>query len=176
LIKIKSPRWIIAILIILFCNAAYAQDSKEMYYKAIEAVKSKDSDSAFMYFQLLLKDYPESKYKEDALFATGEYYFAIGDYRDAKSAFLQLITDYPDSKGRLFALVYLLKMAEKQAKESLVENLENRIVTFKQQIFLFKDYKEYKYKSPFSKKYKVIYSIDKVQFYLDGELFAQISY
>jgi len=168
--------WIPVLLIIFFCNTGYAQDSKEMYYQGIEAAKSNDLDSAFLYFESLLANPPESKYRQDALFATGEYYFLIGDYRDANRSFVQLISNYPDFKGKLFALAYLLKIAQGQSNEAAVKNLENKIVTFKQLIFLFKYSKEYKYKSPLCKKYKVIYYIDKVQFYLDEELFAQISY
>lgn len=167
---------IIAVTLFLFCNAGYTQDSKEMYYQGIEAAKSGDLDYAFMYFQSLLATSPESKYKEDSLFATGEYYFVIGDYRDANRAFIQLNSDSSNFKGKIFALAYLLKIAEMQGKEAAVKNLENEIVTSKRLILLFKNSKEYKYKSPLCKKYKVIYYIDKVQFYLEGKLFEQISY
>lgn len=168
--------WTMVLLVFLLCNVGYAQDSKETYYRGIEAAKSQDLDSAFMYFQLLLSFPSELKYRQDALFATGEYYFAIGDYRDANSAFMQLIRDYPDYKGKLFALAYLFKIAEKQDKESLAKSLENKIIIFKRSIFLFKDSQDYKYKSPLCKEYKVIYYIDKVEFSINGKSFAQISY
>ncbi len=167
---------IIFFLILLSGITVYAQEDKQIYYEGINAAKSGDFISAFMNFQSIVANSAESKYKPDALFATGEYYFDTENYRGANDAFVKLINDYPDSKSKLFALVYLLKIAEIQGNEAVVSNLENAILTFKQQIFLFKNSKEFKYKSPLGKKYKAVYYIEKIEFYLEGELFAQISY
>jgi outer membrane protein assembly factor BamD (BamD/ComL family) len=168
--------WVMVFFILLFCRMGYGQDSHEIYQEGVQAARAGDLDYAFMYFQSLVKESPESKHGNDALFAMGEYYFVKGDYPDANNAFIKLINDYPDSKGEVFALAYLLKIAESRGNDDLAQNLEDKIVTSKRLVLLFKDSKEYKYKSPLNKKYKAVYYIDKVHFYLDGELFAQISY
>jgi len=168
--------WVMVFLILLFCRAGYCQESQEIYHEGVQAARAGDLDYAFMYFQSLVKEYPESRYGNDALFAMGEYYFIKGDYPDANGVFIKLINDYPDSKGEIFALVYLLKIAESRGNEDLAQDLKDKIATSKRLVLLFKDSKEYKYKSPLSKAYKAVYYIDKVHFYLDGELFAQISY
>ena len=168
--------FVIILFVFLSWNLGNAQEEKEMYSMAVSAVRSKDFNTAFMHFRSLLENYPESKYRENALFALGEYYFMAADYSDAAGAFISLINDYPNSKGRQFALVYLLKIAQIRGEESLVKALEEKIVTFRQLTLLFSNFKEYRYRSPLRRQHKVIYYIDKVEFYVDKELFAKISY
>jgi len=160
----------------LICNVGYAKEAKQIYATAVKAAQSGDLDSAFMTFLSLLKNYPESQYREDALFAIGEYYFQIGDFKDAAGTFIKFINEYPDSKAKPFVLVYLLKIAERDKLESLVKSLEKEIVTSRQLVLLFRDFKEYKYTSPLFKKHKVIHYIDKVEFYVEGQIFAKIFY
>ncbi len=154
----------------------YAQESGYRYAQAMEAVNSHDENTAFMHFRSLLADYPDSRYAEPALFATAEYYFSIADYQDSWQSFSRFVNDYPDSRGKLFALAYLLNIAGKQNKEALVKGLEKEIVLFRQMTFLFRNSKEFKYLSALRKKYKAVYYIDKVEFYVNNELYAQISY
>ena len=161
--------------LVLFCSAALlAQEEKEIYLEAVSAAKAGDMNSAFMEFRSLLADYPGSKYTADSLFASGEYYFLTGNYKEAVSAFTRFIDEYPDSKPRLFAVIYLYKIAKKQEHESLLGNLKKEIVDFQQLILLFRDFKEYKYSSPLQKKYRAVYYIDQAEFYLNGELFEKI--
>ena len=163
-------------MVFLSWNPGIAQEEGQLYSLAVSAVKSGDLNTAFMHFHSFLENYPESKYREKALFAIGEYYFLIADYSDAVSAFVSFISDYPDSKARQFALGYLLKIAQIRGDESTVKSLEEKIVTLRQLTLLFSDFKEYKYRSPLLKEHRVIYYIDKVEFYVDKELFAKISY
>jgi len=168
--------FVIILLIFLSWNLVNAQEEAELYSMAASAVRSKDFNTAFMHFRLLLENYPESKYREKVLFALGEYYFLVGDYSDAVGAFVSFINDYPNSKGRQFALVYLLKIAQSRGEESLAKTLEEKIITFRQLTLLFSNFKEYRYRSPLRRQHKVIYYIDKVEFYVDKEFFAKISY
>ena len=168
--------FVIILLVLLSWNSGNAQEERQLYSMAASAVKSGDLDTAFMHFRSLLENYPESKYRENPLFAIGEYYYLIADYSDAVKTFISFISDYPDSKGRQFALAYLLKIAQIRGEESLVKSLEEKIVTLRQLTLLFSDFKEYKYRSSLLKEHRVIYYIDKVEFYVDKELFAKISY
>lgn len=166
----------ILLFILLSCGASYAKEEAEIYSKAVEAAKSGEINFAFMHFRSLLANYPASKYRESALFASGEYYFLLGAYRDAIQAFLGFLSDYPDSRAKPFVLMYLLKIAQRQQAGSLVKDLQQQIVTLQQLSFLFRNSKEYKYQSPLYRKHRVVYYIDKVEFYIEGELFAQIPY
>jgi len=167
---------IVSFLVVLSFNIAFALSEREIYDAAIKAVRSRNMDFAFMNFRALLIQYPQSQYTEKALFATGEYFFASGDYRDAASLFSRYITEYFDAKGYIFALAYLFKIAEKQGQANLIEKLQKEIVTFRQHSFLFRDFKAYTYRSPFAKDYKVVYYINKVEFLVDDAPFADISY
>jgi outer membrane protein assembly factor BamD (BamD/ComL family) len=161
-------------LVFFSSGALLAEGEGEIYSAARAAAKAGDTDAAFMGFRSLLTDYPGSKYTADSLFASGEYFFLTGNYKEAVSAFTRFINEYPDSKPRLFAIMYLYKIAKKQENESLLENLKKEIIDFQQLILLFRDFKEYKYSSPLQKKYRAVYYIDKAEFYLNGELFEEI--
>lgn len=167
---------LVAFFVLLSSASAYAGESQRLYASAIKAAKDKDFDGAFMSFRELLTRFPGSPQAEEALFATGEFYFLIGDHADARAALIRLVTEYPRSKARIFALVYLLKIAEKQSPGALAENLRKEIITSKQLVLLFRDFKEFLYLSPLARKHKATHFIDKVEFTIDGEPFAQITY
>lgn len=141
-----------------------------------ESEDSSELDFAFMRFRSYLEGDNGSRHREEALFAVGEYYFWKAAYHDASATFLKLLDEYPDSKSRLFVLMYLLKIAEKTQQETAMKEIRNEIISFKQLILLFKDFKKYEFESPLGKRHKAIYYIDKVEFFVDGELFAKITY
>ena len=168
--------FIVILLIFLFVQKGYPYGDRDLYYQAIQTAQSGNTHFAFMYFRRLLREFPESRFFEDSLFTTGEYYFLIDDYFDAKKTFEKFINDYPESRARLFALTYLLKIAEDQQRQSLRQDLEKQILKLKQIVLLFKDFEEYEYTSPLSKKYKAIYFIDRIEIYIDDDLFTKISF
>lgn len=173
----KTKTIALAICFLLFFSCfVYASGSCETYQEAVKLIKSGDTHMSFMYYRLLLTDYPNSKYTEKALIATGEYYFSIHFFHEASEAFQKVINDYPDSKARLFVLAYLYNLADKNQQEELKEKLQKELIAEQHRVFLFKDSKEVRYVSPFLKRYKAVYYIDRVEFYVDEELLAQISY
>lgn len=150
--------------------------ASDLYSKTIQEAKSGNMDFAFMHLRAILKNYPDSKYACDALFAEGEYFFSASDYHNASLIFSNVLDKCPDGKGVLFALMYLLKVAEIRQEESLIRKLKNEIINFKRLTFLFKETKDYKYKSLLLKKHRVVFHIDKIEFYVDGKLFKEIPY
>jgi outer membrane protein assembly factor BamD (BamD/ComL family) len=173
----KSYVWFIVFLCLfsMAVRPAYPGEDGELYSNARESAKSGNLNFAFMYYRQILDDFPASKYSEQALFGTGEYYFLTLNFRESASSFIKFIGDYPQSKAKPFALMYLLKIAEKEER-LLMDDFKKDIMGLKQSIFLFKDYKEHKYRSPLLRELKAVYYIDKVEFYVQGELFAKISY
>ena len=113
---------------------------------------------------------------EDALFSLGEYYFGVSDYHDAVKAFSRFIASYPESEAKLFAFAYLLEVARDEGNQDLAGMLTKEIVTSKQLNLLFSEFKKQTYISSFSKEYKAIFFIDKVEIYIDEEFFSEISY
>jgi len=150
--------------------------SSQIYSKAVKFAKSGQSDFAFMYYSKLLRNYPMSRYRDQALFATGEYYFRISDIKQATAAFQAFVDEYPDSDERLYALAYLLSIANKDNDELFSQGLEKQIIALQQVSFIFRESKEIVYRSPLYQNYKAIIHIDKIEFYVEGELFAKVSY
>lgn len=162
-------------LFLLFSQTLFAEEDAQVYSRAREAAQSGHMDFAFMYYRSILNDYPDSKFKAQALFAQGEYYFLLPNYHESASLFNKFISLNPDPKEKLFALAYLLKIAQIQGNESLEKDLQKTILTLNPMDLVFRDFKEYNYRSPLDRKHKAVFRIDKIQFYVQGEMFVQIS-
>ncbi|MBI5150028.1 MAG: tetratricopeptide repeat protein [Candidatus Omnitrophica bacterium] len=156
--------------------AGHAGTEDQLYRKAMAAAKAGQLDFAFMYYNQLDREYPRSRYRDQVLFVKGEYYYQMLGYAEAVRLFQTLLQDYPDSGGKLFALVYLYKMAEAGRDQAALEEAKKEILTFRQVGLIFKESKEYKYQSAFRQDYLAVFRIDKVEFYKGGELFATVSY
>jgi len=167
---------LLALLIYLCQNIGYSQEGRYLYRQAVEAASKGEKDFAFMSFHMLLNDFPESPYYHQALFAVAEYYFSIRDYDDACGFFNQLVEDYPDSECKPFALAYLIKVAQKQNKQDVVDKFRKELIGWKQLSLLFRDFKELKYVSPLCKNYKALNFIDKIAIYIENEPFLEISF
>lgn len=174
---IKSKTFFIALLFFfLFPCKGYSRQDSELYCQGIKAARLGKADFAFMYFRMLLADFPESEFTEKALFAVGEYYFSLGDYQDAFRVFARFANSYPQSKARLFASAYYLELARKDEKKQLAKEIEKEIIVYQQLSFLFRDFKEYKYKSLLFNSYTALYFINRIEFYINEELFTKILY
>ena len=133
-------------------------------------------DFAYMEYREILRNYPESKFSEPSLFAVGEYFFINSNFKESAPVFVSFVQRFPDAKGKLFALAYLLKMAQARSDTDGEKDLTNQIVTFKQLGLVFKDSKEVKYASPLYRKLRAVFYIDKIEFYTQGELLLSIAY
>lgn len=175
--RIKVKTIIVFFLCIaLTFSAVFAQASRSVYFRGIRAAKSGKNDFAFMYFRDFLQSEPNSPLTENALFALGEYCFLAGNSSQAAQFFNRFITRYPKSKAKIFACSYLLDIARKSNKEQLAKRIEREIITFYQLSLVFSKYKRLTYNSAFDKKYKALYYMNKVEIYIDDELFTEIVY
>lgn len=167
---------LIALSFIFSTAYLYADEDVSLYRQAVKAAKAKNFDAAFMDLKVFLETSPGSKFAEGASFSMGEYYFKISAYADALLAFNNFLVKYPGSKAKVFALIYLAKIARAQNNPELAENLEKAVIAEKQIALLFRNSKEFRFQSPFLKKYRAVYFIDRIEFYIDGVSFAQIHY
>jgi len=173
--KIYLPS-ILFILAFSLSGSALAQDESWLYASAMQEAKAGNREFSFIQLNALVRTYPESKYLENSLFVIGEYYFQDKNFADAADTFSQILEKFPDSKSTVFTMVYLLKIAQERGAEGLAANLEKAIATFHKLSLVFRNSKVFIYRSASRNKYKAEYYIDKVEFYKDGELFAQVSY
>lgn len=155
---------------------AFAGEDDRLYARARKMAKAGKIEFAFMQYSAILRDYPASRYTESAWFGKGEYHFLSKDYQQAKAAFEALLAHYPNSAGKLFALAYLWKIAMLQMDEAAAKNFEKEMINYRQVSLVFRDRKEYRYISPLNNLFKAAIHIDKIEIYLEGELFAKISY
>lgn len=171
-------RFILLVISFSFSLLSLRQASagENEYLRAQDAVKSGDREFAFIYFLSELRDNPQSKRRQEALFAAAEYYFLVRDYGDAVHALEEFIEDYPCSELRIFTLFYLLKISQAWGRDDLAKNIEKQIINLRRVVLLFQETKEYKFKSPLGINHRLIYYIDKLQFYSDDKLQAQIYY
>ena len=147
-----------------------------LHRAAKRAAKAGQVDFAFMHYKTILVTAPESPYKDDALFAMGEYYFALSNYDEAEVYFKRYLLTEGTANGKLFAKAYLLKILEMKNSIDDAENLEEDILGSRNHTFIFRSHKDYKFVSPLGKMHKAIFAIDQVAFYTEGELIAEISY
>lgn len=165
---------LIVFVAISWADYSYAKGDHVLHEAAQEAVKNGNIEFAFMYFHSLLGYSTTSAYYEEALFATGEYYYQIGAFSNAEKSFANFIKHYPDSAGLPFAIVYFLKINREAQNSRMASDLRKKVITFQQLSLLFSEFKELLYKSPLGLEYKAVYFIDRVEIYINGELFENI--
>ena len=168
--------WIILTGWLLLVPASgYAGEADALYAKALQAARAGRVDFVFMYCNQIDREYPRSRYREQVLFAKGEYFYELPAHALAKEAFEKVLEEYPQSPAKLFVLSYLHKIAEAEGKAESIERFRKEILTLRQVGLVFKETKEYNYSSPFYRSYRAVFYIDKVEFYRGGELFAAVS-
>ncbi|MBN1870457.1 MAG: outer membrane protein assembly factor BamD [Candidatus Omnitrophica bacterium] len=163
-------------LLLILGSLGLTSDVAQLYSRAFEFAETGKKDFAFMHFNELQRDYPTSGYREKALFAVGEYYFLISGFQDAEKTFRSFLDEYPNSKQRLYALAYLFNMAQRNNKGDVARELEKQIVDVHRVSFVFRETKEIAYRSPLRQNYRTDIYIDHIEFYVEGKLFAKVSY
>lgn len=168
-------RWMIGFVLLIWVGGSgFSFGAARIYSKAVQFARAGQGHFAFMQYNNLLRTYPTSQYRSQALFATGEYYYQIENFHDAQAAFKLFLDENPDSDERLFALAYLLSIADKNAAP--VEDLERTIINLQQVSLVFREKKEITYRSPLYQDYKTVIHINKIEFYVEGKLFAKVSF
>ena len=167
---------IFVVLVIWLWSSGMAPSASQVYSKAVKFAKAGQEYFAFMHYSSLLRNFPVSKYREQALFATGEYYYRMSGFDEAAKAFESFLREYPDSEDKLYALAYLLGISERQKINIPVEDIKKQIIKLYQVSFVFRESKELTFKSPLFRNYKTVIQIDRIEFYVEGELIAKVSY
>ncbi len=168
-------RWIVVSLILLMSVRAEAGADGEAYSKAMKAARAGKRDFAYMHYRSILNQYPDSRFSKEALFALGEYHFLLPEYKESYENFKTYVRKYPGSSAEIFAWAHMLKIARSQNNPELVKELENKIISLKPMSFVFRDSKETKFQSPLARRWKAVFHIDKIEFFVGGELFDKIS-
>ncbi len=151
-------------------------EDKQLYMRAQKEVKAGQFEFAFMRYNELLRGYPNSEYRNAALFGVAEYYFNTNNYKEAASNFEAYINQNTDFKKKLFAYGFLLKMAQNQNDQASQDKIIENILSLRQMGFVFDTSKEYHFYTALDHHLKAIFTINKIVFYKNDQPFVEVSY
>lgn len=77
-----------------------AKDTETAGYIFVDALTTEQGQASVIKFEKLLKNYPNFKYNDAAIFRLHSYYYALGSYNRAKELSDKLEKEYPDSPYR----------------------------------------------------------------------------
>jgi tetratricopeptide (TPR) repeat protein len=156
------------------CVKASEADLK--WKDAIGFAKQGQSDFAFMDFRSILQEYPHSRYSMAAEFALGEYYFLQNNLDMASITFSHFYLQYPHREEAMIALGYLYQIAKMENKPEDVKKYRTKAVSFRHLTFIFKENKLFNFISGLQRKHKLVYYINKVELYVNGQLFTEVPF
>lgn len=170
---------IVTLLFLFKVTMLCGQSPKAEYEEAIKSAREKRADFAFMAFRSIIRNFPETEYARESMFAIAEYYYEINAYFDAIRHFKDYIKIYPNTSGVTFAKAYLLKIKESIKNPTVKQKEildEMEMDFFSRPLFLiFSEYKEDSYKSAFQNEFTIRYQLDLIEIYRNGKIFVKIS-
>ncbi len=159
----------------LWVTCVEASEADLEWNEAVGLAKQGENDFAFMAFRGVLDDCPSSPHCLAAAFAQGEYYFLQNNLSLASDEFKDFYAKYPQHQEALIALIYLIKIAQLQQHPDDMKEYRSKAASFRQLIFIFNDKKYFKFLSGFQRKHQLVYYINKVELYVNGQLFTKVS-
>ncbi len=153
-----------------------ASEADLEWKEAIGLAKQGEYDFAFMNFQTVLDDCPDARRCLAAEFAQGEYYFLQNNLLMASDAFKSFYAKYPRHEEALIALAYLFQIAKIQNHPNDMKEYRTKAASFRQLTFIFNDRKFFKFLSGFQREHKLVYYINKVELYVNGQLFTEVTF
>jgi hypothetical protein len=160
----------------LWVTCVKASEADLDWKEAVGSAKQGENDFAFMDFQTIVNDCPNSRYCMAAKFAQGEYYFLENNLQMASDEFKSFYAQYPQHQEALVALAYLFKIAQIQDRPADMKEYRDQAASFRQLTFIFNEKKFFKFLSGFQRKHKMVYYINKVDLYVNGKLFTEVPF
>ena len=90
----------------IMANASHSREEDELYYLlAVSYLKEGNFLRASDIFEIILKEFKASRFKEEALLGCGDAYFLKGDYQAAQEYYARLLQDnsHTKFKAQLYA-------------------------------------------------------------------------
>ena len=165
---------ILLCIVVLSSINGYAANPASVDETMRSISRDKKDLERFLNFRTNLRSDISKKEKAKIDFAMAEYYFKLKDYSDAQRAFGEYVANNPQGISALLANVYLCKLAELYGKGSKAMDIKKDM--FKDQfILLFDKFKVLNYVSLNENQYAIHYFVDRIEIYLNGDIFEQIS-
>jgi hypothetical protein len=160
----------------LWVPCVKASEADLEWKEAIGLAKEGQNDFAFLNFRSILADFPQSRYAPNAGFAQGEYYYLKNDLKTAAAEFRGFYAQFPGHDESLIALIYLYKIAQIEKNPKAIKEYQKRVASFRQLTFIFNEKKYFKFVSGFQHRHKLVYSINKMELYVDDKLFTEVPF
>lgn len=165
------------VIVAFLCAGAVLGNMGVVWAKCPCESQSNDADQdlkKFMSLRAKLHNTAKASEKKAITFAIAEYYFKTNSLVDAKREFETYARQDSGSITDFLARVYLYKIAKARKNEIRMIDLKKEI--FKDQfILLFDQYKTKQYVSLLGSKYEIRYFVDKIEVFLNGDIFEQVS-
>ncbi|MFH2146211.1 MAG: hypothetical protein ABII75_09355 [Candidatus Omnitrophota bacterium] len=166
------------LIVLLFTGLAgeklFAEPREFLYERGRAPIAGTERDFAFIDFYALTQQGPRAPYYKKALFATAEYCFFNADYEAAQEQLLEFVQEHSKDEAVPFALAFMLKLNKEDRVVS--EKIMKKLVEFVQLTLLFREFKEHTYVSALGTEYKAKYFIDRIEIYINNELFENICF
>ena len=154
-------------------------DARALYDEAVRCVKARETDFAFMGFRNVVRDFPETWFGRESIFAIAEYYYNNKQYEDAISQLKEYINNKPDPRGCVFAKLYLLKIIDQMdnpdAEDKAMSLDIKKELLSKPYFLVLTEYKKTSYISPFQNRFTIKRYPGNMDIYRDAELFVRLT-
>lgn len=154
-------------------------DARASYDRAARCVKAGQTDFAFMGFRSVVRDFPETWFGRESIFAIAEYYYDNKQYYDAISKLKEYINNEPDPRGCVFAKLYLLKIVgqmDNPGAEDKAMSLDiKKELLSKPSFLVLAEYKKTSYRSPFQNRFTIKRYPGNMDIYRNAELFIRLT-
>lgn len=160
----------------IMAKPSCAGEDFRFYFQAQKYARQDEIDFSFMACQKILTEHPDSRYAQECLFGVAEYYYDLPNLTKAKDRFEKYVGRYPETEAKLFALAYLYKISVHEQNEDAAEKYKNQIVNYQRVSLVFREKETLEYKSILNKRHEVCFYIDRIEFYVEGEILTYISY
>jgi len=127
----------------------------------------------FLPLRLRLLDKIRDSERQNINFAVAEYYFWDNDFIDAQRDFQDFVAKAPVGINSLLGNVYLYKIAHIHGNEKQMEAIKKDLFQ-NRFILLFDKFKTLTYASLWKNEYEVHYFVDRIEIFLNGEIFEEI--
>ena len=160
---------IFSVVFLSHCLSLFAEEYAYKY----KNINDIEDAHKFQQLRTRLNGKIRPKEKGDINFAIGEYYFRNKVFYDSRYVFAQCISENPIGINTLLAHIYLYKLAKLQDMHSEAGDIAREVLK-EQFVLLFNKYKMLKYTSLYGNEYEVRYFVDKIEVFLNGDLFEEI--
>lgn len=112
----------------ILARSQYSKDLDELYYLlGLSYLKKKALLRSYDVFEILVKEFKDSYYKQDALLAQADIYFLKENYNKALFEYKQLLNVYPHSRLKVFIYFRLIKAHLKIGSWQEARNFKDKL-------------------------------------------------